>query len=276
MIQAGLGVIEAGIRVIQACQATKLWAPQIWLHIIEIVMFTDPSEITLMCNLYSILISTDEMQQAFDVDAANAHLGNAEPLSALFPRYSAPIVRLKESGARELLATHWGFLMPQVSKKTGKPIMPKAINNARDDKVLTSPFWQSSFEQRRCLVPASSFCEARGRMPATYYWFGIEGECERPLFAFAGLWRRFKGMYRGELVEIDTHTVITTTPNELVREIHPTRMPVILDPGDYETWLTGNQDDARELMRPFDAEKMLIVQSGEGLKADQPFSKNPG
>lgn len=83
-------------------------------------------------------------------------------------------------------------------------------------------------------------------------------------------------MYRGELVEIDTHTVITTTPNELVREIHPTRMPVILDPGDYETWLTGNQDDARELMRPFDAEKMLIVQSGEGLKADQPFSKNPG
>lgn len=229
-----------------------------------------------MCNLYSILNTTDEMCHAFDVEAANAHLGNAEPLAAVFPRYSAPIVRMMDSGKRELLATHWGFLMPQASKKTGKPIMPKAINNARDDKVQNSPFWRHSFEQRRCLVPASSFCEAKGKMPATYYWFGISGEGERPLFAFAGMWRKFNGMYRGELVEIDTHTIITTTPNALVREIHPTRMPVILQPGDYEAWLLGNSDDAKALMRPLDAKKMVIVQSGEGLKTDQPFSKNPG
>ena len=34
-----------------------------------------------------------------------------------------------------------------------------AKKNGRDDKVFTSKFWQSSFEERRCLVPASSYCE---------------------------------------------------------------------------------------------------------------------
>ena len=121
---------------------------------------------------------------------------------------------------------HWGFRMPQVSKRTGQPIQPRAINNARDDKLLDSRFWRGSFEERRCLVPATSFCEAKGRAPATYYWFALQGEEPRPAFAFAGLWRSFRGNYRDELVEIDTHTVITTTPNELVRPIHPDRMPV--------------------------------------------------
>jgi len=129
---------------------------------------------------------------------------------------------------------HWGFLMPQVSKKTGQPILPKAVNNARDDKVRNSPFWRDSYEHRRCLVPATSFCEPKGRAPATYYWFGLEGPERRPPFAFAGMWRSFRGQYRDDLVEIDTFTILTTTPSKLVRPIHPQRMPVILDEDDYE------------------------------------------
>lgn len=149
--------------------------------------------------------------------------------------------------------------------------MPKAINNARDDKVRVSPFWKESFAQRRCLVPANSFCEAKGQKPATYYWFGMEGAEPRPLFAFAGLWRTFKGMYRDELVDIVTHTIITTTPNEIVSPIHPDRMPVILKPSDYDTWLGGSDDDVIELMQPFPSDKMEIKQSGEGLKSDGQF-----
>ena len=102
--------------------------------------------------------------------------GNQPPLPGIFPRHEAPVVRLAEDGKRELCRMHWGFLMPQVSKKTGQPILPRAVNNARDDKVSNSPFWRSSFAERRCLVPASSFCEAKGRAPATFYWFGLKGE----------------------------------------------------------------------------------------------------
>lgn len=223
-----------------------------------------------MCNLHSNMTTQQAMRQLFDVSPGRDRLGNFAPLSAIYPRHDAPVVRLGADGARELVTMHWGFLLPQVSKKTGKPILPKAVNNARDDKVRSSPFWRGSFEERRCLVPATSFAEAKGRNPATYYWFGMVADDPdaRPPFAFAGLWRVFRGTYRDELVEIDTHTVITTRPNDLVRPIHPDRMPVILEPADYETWLTGPPEAAARLLHPFPAGRMRIVRSGEGVRED--------
>ena len=219
-----------------------------------------------MCNNFSNIIPVEEMRRIFGVE--RDHTGNQPPLRSIFPRHEAPVVRLANDGKRELLRMHWGFLMPQVSKKTGQPILPKAVNNARDDKVRNSPFWRSSFAERRCLVPASSFCETKGRAPATHYWFGLKGEQERPPFAFAGLWRSYRGNYRGELVEIDSHTIVTTNPNELVRTIHPDRMPGILHETDYDTWLQGSQADAFRLLKPYPAEMMRIVHSGVGENMD--------
>ena len=51
------------------------------------------------------------------------------------------------------------------------------------------------------------------------------------LFAFAGLWERWKDKTTSETLE--TYTVITTDPNELMESIH-NRMPVILHRSDYE------------------------------------------
>ena len=222
-----------------------------------------------MCNLYSSTTTQEAMRQLFEVDATRDHLGNFAPLSAIFPRYNAPVVRMM-AGGRELVPMHWGFLLPQVSQRTGKPILPKAVNNARDDKLRNSPFWRASFEERRCLVPATSFAEAKGHNPATYYWFGLAADdpADRPLFAFAGLWRSWRGDYRGALVEMDTYTIITTTPNDLVRPIHPDRMPVIVGPEDHGTWLRGSADDAASLLRPLPATVMRIVLSGEDARQD--------
>ncbi|MCA8929349.1 MAG: SOS response-associated peptidase [Alphaproteobacteria bacterium] len=221
-----------------------------------------------MCNLYSNTMPVEAMRRLFGITAGPSALGNQPPLPAIFPRYEAPVLRPDRSGARELVRMHWGFLLPQTSQKTGKPIQPKAVTNARDDKVAASPFWRGSFEHRRCLIPATSFAEPKGRNPATYYWFGLVGADERPPFAFAGLWHTFHGHYHGEAVELDTYTIVTTTPNALVRPVHPTRMPVILDPDDYAPWLTGPGEAARTLLRPFPAERMRIVRTGVGVTED--------
>jgi putative SOS response-associated peptidase YedK len=221
-----------------------------------------------MCNLYSNTTNAEAMRRIFGVRPENDRLGNHPPLSAIFPRYEAPVVRLIDDGDRELAQMHWGFLLPQVSKKTGKPIQPKAVNNARDDKIRSSPFWRGSFEERRCLAPATAFCEAQGRNPATYHWFGLRGDDARPPFAFAALWREWRGPYKGEMVELQTFTIVTTTPNEVVRPIHPDRMPVILAEQDYDTWLTGSTSAAFDLCRPFPAENMLVVRSGLDEKSD--------
>ena len=46
-----------------------------------------------------------------------------------------------------------------------KGLAPKRVTNTRDDKVQ-SKFWKDSFEKRRCLVPATAFCEPDEGKPA--------------------------------------------------------------------------------------------------------------
>jgi putative SOS response-associated peptidase YedK len=120
-------------------------------------------------------------------------------------------------------------------------------------KSKTNPFWRDSFVKRRCLVPASSFCEPNGDVkPATWHWFAIKGEGERPLFAFPGIWKAYKGPMKkdGPNVGIETYSFLTTTPNHLVATINHERMPVLLTREDeFQTWLTGSADVAFALAR---------------------------
>ena len=225
-----------------------------------------------MCNLYANIATAEAMRRLFQVAPGQDRIGNAEPRPANFPKGLAPVVRLDPDGKREMIEMRWGFLTPHVSKKTGKPIKPAAWNNARDDKLRKSGLWRGSFEDRRCLVPVTSFNETKGRQPATDYWFALTGDdpVGRPLFAFAGLWRA----ENPELIEDEEtelrHTVVTTEANELIRPIHAKwRMPVILEPADYDTWLTGDPDQAATLIRAFPAERMTIVLQGLGEKRDQ-------
>lgn len=218
-----------------------------------------------MCNLYASTMPQAAMRQLFGVTPEQDHLGNFEPLRAIFPKYDGPVFHLDAAGEPALALMHWGFVMPQTSKKTGAPIQPKAINNARDDKVRISGFWRRSFTKGRCLIPATSFCEAKGRQPADYHWFEVDDGAP---FAFAGMWRRYEGLYKDEPVAIDTYTMLTSTPNDMVRPVHQDRMPVILDAADYDTWLRGDEDAAAILMRPFPAERMRLRAHGHDLRSE--------
>lgn len=73
-------------------------------------------------------------------------------------------------------------------------------------------------------------------------------------FAFAGLSEHW---HRGTQT-IDSATIITTEPNELMEGIHD-RMPVILSPEDYELWLEADfhgQGKLLEMLKPYPAEEM--------------------
>ena len=186
-----------------------------------------------------------------------------EPQSSIFPGYQAPVVRKATDGERELVVLNWGFVLLQ------KDRAPRRVTNVRDDKILTSKFWRPSFEQRRCLVPASSYCEPKGEKPATWHWFAINGDDERPLFAFPGVWTRYRGPLKknGENVDQEVFAFMTTEPNELTTSINHERTPVLLsDPADFETWLSGSTDEAFNLARSCAADQMRIVQSGSDRK----------
>jgi putative SOS response-associated peptidase YedK len=154
----------------------------------------------------------------------------------------------------------WGFVLLQKEKA------PRRVTNVRDDRILESKFWRTSFEERRCLVPASSFCEPNGDVkPATWHWFSITGTEVRPLFAFPGIWRRYIGPVKkaGTPVNIETYSFLTTTPNELVSTINHERMPVLLTrEEEFDMWLRGSAEEAFALGRQYPAERMRIVREG--------------
>lgn len=127
----------------------------------------------------------------------------------------------------------------------------KGFINARAETLDEKPSFSESFRLRRCLIPADGFFEWQrtGRAKRPFY-FQLHDELP---FAFAGIWDTWSN--RGELVA--SCAIITTVANELIGELHD-RMPVILLPDAYESWLDPKATPAslRQMLTPIPASKM--------------------
>ena len=227
----------------------------------------DNAWLDAMCNLYSLHTTREEIGKWLKV--SQNRMAHFPEQVTMFPGREAPVVRLAEDGERELVNMSWGFVLLQDGKA------PKRVTNTRDDK-MQSPFWKQSIEQRRCLVPFTSFAEPDGGSPAQWHWFTVQGETPRPLFCFAGIWRRFKGPIKkdGDTVEVDTYSFMTTQPNAFTERINHDRLPAILATPEHQAvWLTGDSRQRHALLQPFSASKMREVQVGrnkEDLEAPLP------
>lgn len=163
------------------------------------------------------------------------------------PTQMAPVVRLDGEGRRELALLRWG-LVPSWAKdvKVGT-----AMINARSETLDSKPAFRAALASRRCVVPATGFFEWQGA-PGRKQPYAITVP-QAPLFAFAGLWERWKPA-EGEPVE--TFTIATTDANEAVARIHD-RMPAILPPEAVDAWLAGPPEAAHALLRPYEGEVAL-------------------
>jgi putative SOS response-associated peptidase YedK len=143
---------------------------------------------------------------------------------------------------RRLLGTYkWG-LVPSWSKDAGSGA--KMIN-ARVE-TLTKKFARA-LERRRCLIPADGFYEWEKRDGKKQPWF-IHRSDGAPM-VFAGLWEVWwpEGVDRDEVEPLRTCTIITTDANDLVRPIHD-RMPALLAPSEWDTWLDRATSDPAVLL----------------------------
>jgi putative SOS response-associated peptidase YedK len=143
----------------------------------------------------------------------------------------------------------WG-LIPSWAKD---PSGSASMINARAETAGTKPAFRDALKSRRCLIPAGGFYEWKrdGKTKQPYCFEVNDGE----LFAFAGLWDRWKDPSGGW---VKTCSILTTTPNAVTSAIHD-RMPVILDPDNYDLWLDSGMRDvtaASELLKPCDARLM--------------------
>jgi putative SOS response-associated peptidase YedK len=173
------------------------------------------------------------------------------------PRYNiAPsqkipaVIKTMENKKSEMKLLQWGFV---ASWTQGG----RLLVNIQSENIREKPILEESFEKWRCLIPVDGFYEWRHQAKETHPYF-IQMKDRRP-FALAGLWCPQKL----EDKTLEVCAVLTTTPNETVRVVHD-RMPVIVDPKHYDTWL--NSDDVRDfraierLFRPYPAEEMEAYQ----------------
>lgn len=211
-----------------------------------------------MCNLYNVT-TTHEAIIAW-VRAMRDVAGNMPPAFEVYPDSMGPVVRNAPDGVRELARLRWG--MPTPPKfLTGKA--DRGVTNIRNP---TSPHWRAWLKvEHRCVVLANCFAEpdpARKvegeRTPDT--WFALNDD--RPLFAFAGIWTRWRGVRKVKdgPGEFDLYGFLTTEPNSVVAPVHQKAMPVILTTeAEVETWLTAPAEEALKLQRPLPDAALKVV-----------------
>ncbi len=199
-----------------------------------------------MCGRFTLTVTWEELREAFP--------GFAMP-DTWVPRYniapSQPIPVVPNDGQQKVKFFRWG-LIPHWARD---PQIGNRMINARAETVAEKPSFRTAFRQRRCLVLADGFYEWR-KQPGhkTKIPMYLQLKSGAP-FAFAGLWEQWQAP---GAEPIHSCTIITTTPNDLVQEIH-NRMPVILDPQAYALWLDpapGQPEQLATWLKPYPASQM--------------------
>jgi putative SOS response-associated peptidase YedK len=187
-----------------------------------------------MCGRFSLTADPTQLKQAFPW---------LELPDNMTPRYnvapSQPIAVIPNNGENKLDFFVWG-LIPSWAKD---PKIGYRMINARAETLAEKPSFRFAFKRHRCLIPSDGFYEWKkvpGQKSKTPTYIRLKSG--KP-FAFAGLWESWHSK-DGSI--IPSCTIITTEPNEFMRDIH-NRMPVILQEENYWKWLQTGEADAPTL-----------------------------
>jgi len=174
------------------------------------------------------------------------------------PRYnispSQEILTILNHEKPEMIFTRWGLI--PFWAKDGK--IGSRMFNARAETLHEKPSFRDALIKKRCIIPADGFYEWKKSGKAKTPNF-IHMKDGKP-FALAGLWDRWIDRATGN--SIASSTIITTTPNSLIEDIHD-RMPAILRPEHYALWLSPSRQPAQTLMNclmPAPADAMIAYE----------------
>ena len=199
-----------------------------------------------MCGRFSVGVSATTLASHFNVQESVTWDGRYN----LAPSQELLTVVQPAEGTRQFRRMRWG-LIPSWAKDLA---IGNQLINARAETVATKPAFRTALRERRCLIVTDGFYEweARGRRKQPWCIRMANGSP----FAFAGLWDLWTDP-EGKVIE--SCTIITTTPNELIGKFHH-RMPVVVSPADYERWLDPQLHDVEQLLPllvPYPATEMI-------------------
>ena len=152
---------------------------------------------------------------------------------------------------RRLSMMRWGIIPVGRVNARGRPVL-ETIINARSETV----FDKSAFDGvGRAIVPVNGWYEWTGQARRKTAWR------IRPksggFLAFAAITDRWEAP-GGRVV--DQVATVTCEPSGDVVDIHH-RMAVILAPEAFDIWLSGSDDDARALCRPWPDGSLVVEEA---------------
>jgi putative SOS response-associated peptidase YedK len=197
-----------------------------------------------MCGRYSFAPDLKIVNEHYDITTGD---GKPESNYNCAPTQLLPVI--SNDAPSTLSIFRWG-LIPFWAKDAS---IGNKLINARTETITEKASFKHAFVRRRCLVPADAFYEWKkmesGKLKIPYRIF-VKDE---PVFSMAGLWDQWKSP-DGQIIR--SFTILTTSPNELMAEIH-NRMPVILPKEQEQTWLkSSDQVELLGLLKPFPANGM--------------------
>ena len=176
-----------------------------------------------MCGRYGfsnrsvkVLASQLRIQNALDLETRINHA----------PTMLGPVAIAHEDAGPEVLLMRWGLAVPW----TKAPLI-----NAQSETVMEKRTFSEAVEKRRCLVVADCFYEwEAGTKPKQPWEFRLAND--QPM-VMAGIWQT--GRVEGQ--EVACYCILTTAANETLQRCHD-RMPVILEPKDWQRWIAPESD----------------------------------
>lgn len=189
-----------------------------------------------MCGRFTLTVNPSELEEGFE---------NFSFPKKFSPRFNIsptqPVLAISNDNKNKADFFLWG-LIPSWSKD---PSIGNKLINARGETIAEKPSFRGAYKYKRCLIIADGFYEWKANQnqkTKTPYYIHMK---ERNPFAFAGLWDEW---HSPDGDSIRTCTIITTEPNELMSSLH-NRMPVILHPKDYDSWLDPAPQTDPSLLR---------------------------
>ena len=206
-----------------------------------------------MCGRFTAATQPSLLAERFRAESVGVE--GHQPSWNVAPSSEVLVVEASSEGSRRLRALRWG-LVPKWAKD---PSAGNKLINMRAETVREKPAWRRSLANRRCIIPVDGF----------YEWQGMgKGQKKQPIYitardpqplALAGLWATWHDPSAAETSdqqetsdgkaadgELWTCTILTTTPNKLLASVHH-RMPVILPPEAWDTWLDPANTDTEAL-----------------------------
>ena len=188
-----------------------------------------------MCGRFTNELTWSQLHALYSIH--ERPVTNLPPRFNIAPTQDVDFVHLDRAGNIEMDRGRW-WLVPFFAKE-----LPKAtMFNARIETVDTSGAFRESFKSRRCLIPADGYFEwTEGEDGGKDPWF-FQLPDGAP-FSFAGIWAH------NDNLGVTSCTIITAPAVPEVAEIH-NRMPIILAPEAYRTWLNTELQgkDAKALL----------------------------